>query len=222
MICQTSNYYIHPDREYTEYLHFLYGILDDTDLLSKVSVLDVECVASLLNRMKSIQEKKEIEVVSLSDIPRDKDFAANGAKRILQNEEMYSLYSKVYAHREKEIQEQIKRACKHVDSVFFADTKVQSGCARIGQTKLFAKNISYFHKHAEEIQKTWVSRASEISEDKPEIDLHIHMASTIVSAEEVYKGHLSSYSHQDEMWIWIPDTERALQHLKNFLTSFHK
>ena len=220
--CQRSSFFVHPDREYIEYLHFLYGILDDTDLLSKVSVLDVECVASLLNRMKSIQEKKEVEVISLSDIPRDKDFPKKGAKRILQNEEMYSLYSKVYAHRETEIQAQIKHASKDADSVFFADTKVQSGCARVGQTKLFAKNVTSYQKHSEEIQKTWVERARESSEDKPEIDLHIHMISTIVSAEEVYQGKTSTYSHKDEMWIWIPDTEGALQHLKSFLTSFQQ
>ncbi len=219
---RNTSFFVHPDREYTEYLHFVYGILDDTDLLSKVSVLDVECVVSLLNRMKSISAKKEMEVMSLESIPRDKNFAGKAAQRILQNEEMYSLYSKVYEHRAKEMGEHIRTASKDKDSFFFADTKEQSGCCRVGQTKLFAQNIPLFTKRATDIQKVWVESAAERHEDNPEIDLHIHMTSTIVSAEEVYKGVVSSYSHQDEMWIWIPKRDVAIEHLKGFLTSFQQ
>jgi hypothetical protein len=41
-LCNAS-FYVHPDRETLEYLHFLYAILDDTDLLSKTSAADLEC-----------------------------------------------------------------------------------------------------------------------------------------------------------------------------------
>ena len=37
--------------------------LDDTDLLTKISRVDVECMASLLNRLKSLTMKKEVEIV---------------------------------------------------------------------------------------------------------------------------------------------------------------
>ena len=55
---KNTHFYIHPHREFVEYLHFLYAILEDTDLLTKVSNRDVECVASLLNRLKSLFLRK--------------------------------------------------------------------------------------------------------------------------------------------------------------------
>ncbi len=217
---KNSPFFIDPEREYTEYLHFLYGILDDTDLLSKVSVLDVECVASLLNRMKSIATGEEVEVISLDDIPKDKHFPKKAAKKILQTEEMYSLYKKVYDHREKEVALQILQGAKGSVSQIFADTKTQNGCCRVGQTKIFARNFSGFTKHATDIRHVWLEEAKKIAKEKPEVDLHIHMVSTIVSADEVYKGTDIHYSHKDEMWIWIPDQEIAIEHLKKFLSSF--
>ena len=69
-----GSYYIDPSREYYEYIHFLYAILDDTDLLTKMTRRDIECVVSLLNRMKSISLQKEVEIVSLDDLPNDATF----------------------------------------------------------------------------------------------------------------------------------------------------
>ena len=218
---QKGHFFVSPEREYLEYLHFLYAILDDTDLLSKVSASDIECVASLLNRMKTLLEKKETEIVALDDIPRDKHFPKLAAKRILQNEDMYSLYKKVYAHREKEIEECILRAAKDKASNFFADTKTQNGCCRVGQTKVFASNRVLFEKHAQAIEHVWFDEAVRIQKEKPEIDLHMHMISTIVSAEEVYEGKNGVYAHTDEMWIWAPlQQDMAVEHLKRFLGAF--
>ena len=215
-------FFIHPVREIVESLHFLYAILDDTDLLTKVSAPDVECVVSLLNRLKSLMEKKEGEVLTLDDLPRDAQFPKKGAKRILQNEEMYSLYRKVYAYREKEVERNLEHAAAGKPSNVFADTKEQNGCCRIGQTKVFPKNISYFFKHADAIRRVWFQEASQIVRDKPEIDLHLHMISTIVSAEEVYLGkkETDNHPHKDELWLWVPQQEVAIEHLKRFLTSF--
>lgn len=213
-------YYVHPEREFTEYLHFLYGILDDTDLLTKVSAIDIECISSLLNRLKSIAVGKEMEIISFDDLPRDKDFIKKAAKRILQNEDMYSLYSKVYAFREKEVERTIGLAAHAEPSNFFADTKEQNGCCRVGQTKMFALNIPLFFRHADAIRRIWMEGAASVTKEKPEIDLHIHMISTIVSAQEVYKGSLHAYQHKDELWIWIPGTEGSVEHLKRFLNAF--
>ena len=215
-----GRHYVHPDREYIEYLHFLYGILDDTDLLSKVSIIDIECVASLLNRMKSISLGKETEIVTLDDLPRDKSFAKKGAERILRQEDAYSLYRKVYDFREKEVEKNLLLSSKKQPSNIFADTKEQNGCCRVGQTKLFANNIGQFEKLSLSVRKAWLDAAQAVHKDRPEIDLHIHMISTIVSAEEVYKGTPGKYSHYDEMWIWIPKTEIAEEHLKRFLNAF--
>jgi hypothetical protein len=46
------------------------------------------------------------------------------------------------------------------------------------------------------------------------------MISTISRAEEVYNGQMGEYGHADELWIWIPDTSRAYDHLEGFLSAF--
>lgn len=211
---------VHPDREFMEYLHFLYGILDDTDLLSKVSDFDIVCVASLLNRLKSLTLRREVEIISLDDLARDQNFSEKAAERILRNEDMYSLYKKVYVHREKEVEQNIAFAAKGEPSNLFADTKEQNGCCRVGQTKMFVNNIPLFFKHADVIRRVWFAAAMQVRKEKPEIDLHLHMISTIVSAEEVYKGKPSAYSHKDELWIWVAQEEIAVEHLKRFLSAF--
>ena len=217
---QKGVFYVHPKREFAEYLHFLYAILDDTDLLSKVSAFDVTMVAELLNRLKSIASQREVEIVQLDDLPRDKSFPKKAAARILQNEDMYSLYRQIYVAREKEVGRNIELAASEKPSNLFADTKEQNGCCRVGQTKLFVKNIDLYERHANEIRRAWVSSAKKAFEKNSEIDLHIHMISTIVSAEEVYRGAQAPYKHRDEMWIWIPGTELSKEHLKSFLASF--
>lgn len=215
-------FFVQKEREYLEYLHFLYGIIDDTDLLSKVSSLDVQCVASLLNRMKSLVMGKRTKIVELDDLPRDRNFPKKAAERILQNEDMYSLYAKVYKYREKEVEKNLSLCAKGEASNLFADTKEQNGCCRIGQTKMFAANLRHFEKQADDIRHVWIHKAKTVQKEKPEIDLHIHMISTIVNAEEVYQGTVGKYSHKDELWIWIPEKEVAVEHLKRFLSAFQR
>ncbi len=213
-------HFIHPDREFVEYLHFLYAILDDTDLLSKVSAVDVQCVAELLNRLKTLSSGKKSVVVSLRDLKRGRDFPKKAAMRILQNEEMYSLYRKVYQYREKEVQSNMALCAKGEPSNFFADTKEQNGCCRVGQTKMFAANIPSFEKHSLSLQRAWLQKAQQIQQEKRQVDLHIHMISTIVNADEVYQGTAGQYTHKDELWLWIPNEEIAIEHLKHFLSAF--
>ncbi len=213
-------YYISPEREYVEYLHFLYAILDDTDLLTKVSVRDLECVASLLNRMKSLAEEKEVEILSLDDLKRDKDFAKTAASRILQNPDMYSLYSKIYLAKEETVEENIKLCLKKEIAYFFADTKEQNSCCRVGQTKMFARNFPLFFKHATAIRKIWCDEAILFNKERPEFDFHLQMISTIAGAEDVYKGTVGKYTHEDEIWIWISPQEQGMQHLRSFLIAF--
>jgi len=213
---RSISHYIHPERESLEYLHFLYAILDDTDLLTKVTPRDVEVATSLLNRIKSLSLKKEIEVVSIENLP-----CKEAAQRLLQNEEMYALYRKNYEYREIELNHTIKLAAQKKPSDFFVDTKEQNGCCRVGQTKLFSKNISLFEKHANEIRSNWVAQAIEEQKKHPELNLHMHMLSTIASAEEVFTGSVHKpKDHRDELWIWIEPSELGVEHLKNFLNSF--
>lgn len=207
----SPNFSIHPAREYTEYLSFLHAILDDTDLLSKVTDKDVECVVSLLNRLKSLSLKKETEIIHLNDIPRNDKFAKTAAARILKNDEMYSIYKKIYAYKEQEVESNL------LSSNIFADTKEQNGCCRIGQTKLFSSNFPSYIKHRDALRKAWLKSAQECS---PEIDFHLHMISTVPSASEVHGDAPTPPTHQDEIWLWIPDTQTAQLHLSRFLSSF--
>lgn len=215
-----GTYYINPDRELTEYLCFLHAILDDTDLLTKVSKRDVECVVELLNRIKSLTVKSEVEIVNLDDIPRDKNFAITAAKRLLRNPEMYSFYRKVYESKEQEIEHNLQAAQEDHFTYLFLDTKEQNGCCRVGQTKLFTINLTLFKKSAANLMEYWVNNAQKINKKHPEIDLHLHMISTIASAEEVYNDTVGQYQHQDEIWFWVPPTQKGGDHLASFLTAF--
>ncbi len=74
--------------------------------------------------------------------------------------------------------------------------------------------------HAKAIRHAWLDASIAVHKEKPEIVLYIHMISTIVSAEEVHKGINGSYPHKDELWIWIPEGENAIERLKTFLNNF--
>ncbi len=213
-------YFVAPEREIVEYLQCLYAILDDTDLLSKVSVRDVECVAEILNRLKSLSCRKEMEIIQFDDLPRDDSFAKKAAARILQNDDMYSLYSKIYIAKEKGVEDNLKLGAQGKPSNLFADTKEQNGCCRVGQTKLFSKNYATFAKLASSIREEWFMNAQKVHKDHPEIDFHLHMISTIPGAKELYAGKSEGYAHSDEVWFWIPSTDVSIEHLKNFLSGF--
>ena len=214
------NYFIDPKREYLEYLHFLYAILDDTDLLSKVSYRDLDCIASLLNRMKSIVAGKETEIIAFDGIPQGPSFVAQAARRILQNRDMYSLYSKMYHLKEESVEQNLRLAFKGEVSSIFADTKEQNGCNRVGQTKMFVKNYPTFLRYSVEIRALWYADAKRFYNERKECDLHMHMISTVPGAEEVFQGLDGKYTHKDELWLWIPSTEQAIEHLKTFLHAF--
>ncbi|NGX31875.1 MAG: hypothetical protein K940chlam8_01261 [Chlamydiae bacterium] len=215
-----KEHWVCPEREFLEYMHFIYAILDDTDLLTKVSFKDMEVVADILNRMKSIQEKKQVEIVHLDGIKKDEEFAKKAASRILQNQDVYSLYKKVYAKKEEAFEKNILQCVKNKPDNFFEDTKLLNKYAKVGQTKMFAKNIKLYLKYRETIQKIWYQTCKGYVEDHADVNVYLHMVSTIRSADDVFKGQMVKYQHQDELWIWIPDTEQAYVHLKRFLNAF--
>lgn len=215
-----KKYYIHPHREMAEYFCFLLAILDDTDLITKVSKRDIECIVELLNRIKSLTVQEEVEAVNLDDIPRDQNFVSTAAKRILQNEEMYSFYRKVYESKEQEVERNLN-ACKEGQyEPLFVDTKEQNRCCRVGQTKLFTINFPTYEKNAASIMQYWTQTAEAVNREHPEIDLHLHMISTVPSADEVYQDKVGQYSHLDELWFWVPPSRKAYDHLTSFLTAF--
>jgi len=209
-----------PQRETIEYLHYLYAILDDTDLLTKVSYRDVTCVAELLNRLKTLTIGREVEIVDFDDIPRDAHFVTKAAKKLLQTRDLYSLYVKVSHAREEAVSESIEQAARRQDSPLFLDTKVQNGCCRVGQCKLFQGNLPVLQTHVDDLRRLFVETAQAISKESPEIDLHLQMISTIKSAEELVGGEETTYDHLDELWIFPSGTDLSIEHLRLFLNRF--
>ncbi len=209
-----EGYFVHPDREYAEYLCYLHAILDDTDLLSKVTNRDVECVANLLNRLQSLIQEREVESIRLTDIPKDENFATAAAKKILKNPDMYAFYAKTYEYKERDVEKQME------SGDIFQDTKEQNGCCRIGQTKLFSSNFPLFYEKRDSLREHWVRQAVEKHTANTSIDLHIHMISTIANAREVFEDQTKAYRHRDEMWFWIPQNSQAYAHLATFLSAF--
>lgn len=216
----TPTHYVHPKREFDSYLCFLYAILDDTDLLSKVGDRDVKCVAELLNRMKSLALKEETEIVDFDDIVRDTSFAKNAAKRLLKHDELHAIYKNVYDQRAIDLEQQINCCVDHQPHTLFIDTKVQNGCAKVGQVKFFAKNFPHFEKNRSGLIKVWQEEARKTFEARPEVDLHIEMISTVPHADEVILDHSPNFTHHDELWLWIPKTDRSIKHLETFLKGF--
>lgn len=213
-------HWVHPHRELAEYLCCLHAILDDTDLLTKVTKRDIDCVTELLNRVKSLTVKQDVEIVNLDETSRDKNYAKNGAKAILHNPEMYSFYRKISVTKEQELESCLQSSSKDGYVNLFADTKAQNGCCRIGQTKLFTINIPTFSKSQPKLIEYWYEKAQDINRKQPEIDLHMHMISTITSADEIYEDRVGQYAHQDQMWFWVPNTPKAHEHLASFMTAF--
>lgn len=216
----SENYFVHPLREQTEYFCFLHAILDDTDLLSKVGKRDVQCVVELLNRINSIIAKKEMEVVNLDKIPQGKNFAKEAAKRILHTPEMYSFYRQIYDSKELEIEEILTSGQANKLDFLFIDTKEQNGCCRVGQTKFFSSNFPSFAKKSPVMMEHWLKNAQSIHNKKNQVDLHLHMISTVASAAEVYEEKIDDYNHQDQLWFWVPATQKGYDHLASFLTAF--
>lgn len=215
-----KKFWIDAKREYSEYLLFLHAILDDTDLLTKVSKRDLECVAKLLNRMKSIASGRDMEIINFEALAKDDEFCNSAARLILQNKDMYSLYKQLYEFKEREVATNLTHCIQGLPSTIFADTKVQNSCCRVGQTKIFSANYPLFKEHADALRSHWIEEAKKINEASPQIDLHLQMISTIASAPEVHKGQHGNWKHQDECWIWIAPTQAALERLISFLNSF--
>ena len=217
---QHKNSYVHPDRAYLEYLSYLYAIIDDTDLLSKVTTRDLFCVAELLNRMKSIQLGHPVEIIDLHKIANEPDFIERATRLLVQHEDLYSLYRVSFEEKEAQLDSSIVAAADKGALELFADVKIQNGCCRVSQTKVFSTNASTLEKYSVPLMTTWSEKAKEVYENNSTLDLHVHMMSTIPNAQEVYKGEKTSYTHTDALWIWIPGTKQSQEHLASFIHSF--
>ncbi len=226
VISKGSRYFIAKEKEYLDYTHFLFAILDDTDLLTKVTAVDVYVVAALVNRMKSMMLRKEVEIVCFDDLDKDSpEFADKAAKKLLQSHDLYSLYSDNYAKKEKQVEETLKKATAEHEELFFQDTKIIGKYGEVGQYKMFSSNHATYHKKKKEIQKHWLQRCAEHAKDQPSLSIFIFMISTIDSAEDLFSGAKGGGSKlKDEIWVTCIEGnresyEKAVRFTKNVLQS---
>lgn len=215
-----SPFWVSKEREMLEYFSQIYAILDDTDLLSKVSRRDLKTVISLINRMKSLMEGEDSSLITLPKTCASHQEVKKAAQTLLQNKELHSIYKKVYLHKEKEVSETLLLASERKPSSFFSDTKEQNGCCRIGQTKLFHSNLSLFADLYDKLRSYWIDESIRHHHKEPVMDFFLHMISTIPGEKEIMQGS-PEWKHQDEVWIWIPDGDLPLQHLVTFLNTFN-
>lgn len=220
ILVKNSAYFVDPRREYLEYFHYLVAILDDTDILTKMTKRDVHSVAALLNKMKTISLRQEVETVNFDEIPRDESYVEKACERLLQNEDLYSVYSVIGAKKENVIAENLRKCANKEPSNLFVDTKIQNGCCRVGQTKIFPKNHKTFEENKNAISAKWLEESFQTHQKNPEVNLHIHMVSTVPGAEELYQGTHENYPYKDQMWLWVPMVDLSVEHLKLFLSAF--
>ncbi len=214
---QTGGYFIHPARERLDYLLALYAILDDTDLLTKVTTRDIGTVKELMNRLAAFEHKEVVDLISFDSLAKDTEYPHHAAALILQLPEMYKIYQRTLSLMELEVENELTKMEQGVSEVIFNDTKEQNGVAAITQIKLFSENFNHFDRAETKLREKWVEKCRKKYEENKQIDLFIMMISTIPSAEEL-GGCLVERVHRDALWFWIPEKGEA--HLSSFLTGF--
>ncbi len=217
-----TSFYVSKDREILEYFQCLFAILDDTDLLTKVSVYDVEAMCKLINRLKSLMLGQEVEVVNFDELDHfDPKFVKKAALMLIQTEDLYSLYGILYKAKEEAVESIVSETIRGKETSFFQDTKILGGYASVGQFKHFVKNGPLLAKVGDELKKIWINHARAAHKANSDLKLFIFMLSTISSAEELYKDQQEKPSYRDELWLWHPEECNVSEtHLKRFVAVF--
>ena len=217
-------YFVHPKRELEEYILFLNAIVDDTDLLAKCSWRDLETIVELINRIKSIQSGKEVQVAKFETINRNRRGLKKEIDRMLKNKDFYSFYKRIYQHRESILSQTIKTVSGDISNEFFADRKIQNQNCSISQFKLFPVNWTDFNEMRNEILSSWLSISLKTRNLNSELDLFLHMMSTIPSAQQSYEGgSVKDGETKDEYWITgILNSDESISRMKQFINSTMK
>ncbi|MCH2174712.1 MAG: hypothetical protein MK193_03170 [Lentisphaeria bacterium] len=218
-----KGYYVHPDRELQEYLCYLNAIIDDTDLLAKVCWRDLQVAAELINRIKSIMLGKEVEVVDVFDLGPDRREIIKAQVKILQNEDMYSFYKKIYEQKEGLVIESIQNVSQTTPklSSIFADIKLQNTFNSVSQFKVFPNSWPIIETHRNDIMLSWQELSKDISNRNSNVDVFVQMFSTIPGAYEAYNQEKDLGDLEDQIWICVDtDREESVSHLRQLLTNF--
>jgi hypothetical protein len=207
-----SLFWVTPERQFWQAIQLIFAILEDTDLLSKISWRDIHAVGDLLNLLASLDKGIEVEAIHFDDLRETEVGATEAAARLLKAPLLQGFIRFVYEEKERDLTENILRAGRGEPSTCFQDVKIQNGCAVVTQLKVFQGNWSTFESERETLQREWVQRNLETVNHRPELDLYLFMVSTIPGVD----GNAPS-SHQDELWIWVPSVRGSQGHLRVFL-----
>jgi hypothetical protein len=215
--------FISKERELQEYILCLNAIIDDTDLLNKCCWRDLVAITELINRIKSLQVGKEVEVIDFSDTNKDKRELKRCIREVLRNEELYSFYKAIYDHRESVVDGLISEVSPTCDTRFFEDRKIQNQSCAISQFKLFPGNWNSLQKNRDNILKKWVSINVQIRRKNSEVDFFLHMMSTIPGAQEAYQGRANQTGSDDEFWLsGLPQADESVSRMRQFFIALRK
>jgi hypothetical protein len=208
-------YFINPERELIEYSLMLNAIIDDTDLFNKCGWRDLSAVANLVNRMKSIVCKKEVQVLSIEKYNRSSKTDLKAAiKEFLHNEDVKSFYKNIFDHREVMISQWLAHTKDH--QFCYEDRKIQNEFCAISQLKIFPNNRDCFNAHRDSLLESWLNSNEVVARKSSVVDLFLQMNSTIEM-----KGSKSNSEGLDEIWIRInSNSEQAESRLRIFFNSF--
>ena len=208
-------YFINPERELIEYSLMLNAIIDDTDLFNKCGWRDLSAVAHLVNRMKSIVCKKEVQVLSIEKYNRASKTDLKAAiKEFLHNEDVKSFYKNIFDHREVMISQWLANSKDH--QFCYEDRKIQNEFCAISQLKIFPNNRDCFNEHRDSLLESWLNSNEVVARKSSVVDLFLQMNSTIEM-----KGSSSNSEGCDEIWIRInSNSEQAESRLRIFFNTF--
>ncbi|MFZ4099923.1 MAG: hypothetical protein ACOYKZ_06325 [Chlamydiia bacterium] len=218
---QLKGIWVAPERQWWEAVYLIFAILDDTDLLSKVSWRDVQVVADLLNLLESLDHGEEREELNFCDCSCDQPGCLEAAARLLRHTRLQQWIDTVYQAKEEGVNRHLELAARGMSSNCFRDLKIQNNCAAVSQLKLFAGNIPEYNTVAEALRKAWQQISKEMFKQRPEIDLYVHMISTITVTGDGEKAVMPP-GHQDELWIWTPPPQASRVHLRVFLSNLYR
>lgn len=197
--------WIDPKRERAEYYMYLMAILDDTDLLDRVTERDILCIKTLLKRLA------KFDGLTIDPLKIDE----GDKKELLASEPLRSYYLPVLQRQKTKMARALEEAVEGSSLALFADTKRQRGIARVGQAKLFSSHFPLFLNCRIPLYARFAKEAALDYQGKG-LPLHMMMISTIRTPEEAGMR----FDHLDELWVWLPQNKLAEDLFKSFLEQF--
>lgn len=204
-----SSWWVSSERLICQALHMLLAILDDTDQLAKLSWRDVDAVHILLQLLQELLYSHG-DAGLIDSLERSPENIERARAELLQMPLMQALMGEVMQGKEADLKENLIRCADGNESNIFRDLKIQNGYAAISQLKLYPSTLELFNQLAPQIMQQWHSLALAIAKQRPEVDLYMHMIST-VSEDSV------ELQHTDQLWLWTMAPDLSQPNLRVFL-----